>query len=401
MASDYTRTVTSLDTKSVLKHLDVELTERCNNDCVHCYIRKDTGSRIQDAGCGDDGIGSCEMTAAEVEGVLEEAQGLGCLTVRFTGGEPLLREDFEEIYIAARELGLRVIISTNATLITQELANVFARVPPLEDLDITLYGAGRETYEAVSRSPGSFNEACRGLALLSGKTIPFSIRSIVLPQNSCDAQSLATWRKIQPTMPDPLPPTIYLDLRARRDSSTKNDAIRKLRMPPSDIVAWLSQDRAKYAAEHRGFCRKFAGPPGGLLFRCGAGTNSTCVDAYGNVQMCLLLRHPETVLPKKQRIKGKGSRGRLEYALEEFFPEVRKKQATNSDYLARCAKCFLNGLCEQCPAKSWMEHGTLDTPVEYYCEITHLQALDLGLLKPGEKAWQVPDWQQRLQAFCA
>ena len=60
----------------------------------------------------------------------------------------------------------------------------------------------------------------------------------------------------------------------------------------------------------------------------------------------------------------------------------------------RC--CFLKGLCEQCPAKSWMEHGTLDTPVKYFCEIAHAQAEFLGLLEENEKAWEIKDWKKRM-----
>jgi hypothetical protein len=59
----------------------------------------------------------------------------------------------------------------------------------------------------------------------------------------------------------------------------------------------------------------------------------------------------------------------------------------------------LHGLCEQCPAKSWGEHGTLDTPVDYFCQMVHAQARRLGLLKEGENAWEVSDWQERLTRF--
>jgi len=58
---------------------------------------------------------------------------------------------------------------------------------------------------------------------------------------------------------------------------------------------------------------------------------------------------------------------------------------------------FLKGLCEQCPGKSWEEHGTLDTPVEYLCQVAHAQARFLGLLVEGEQAWQIEDWQARAQ----
>ena len=71
-------------------------------------------------------------------------------------------------------------------------------------------------------------------------------------------------------------------------------------------------------------------------------------------------------------------------------------KATNPDYLRRCAVCFLKGLCEQCPAKSWTEHGTLDTPVEYLCSVAHAQAVFLGRLKKGEKSWEIYDWQRRM-----
>jgi sulfatase maturation enzyme AslB (radical SAM superfamily) len=89
----------------------------------------------------------------------------------------------------------------------------------------------------------------------------------------------------------------------------------------------------------------------------------------------------------------------LEEALTEFFPRMRQMRATHLDYLARCARCFLKGLCDQCPAKSWMEHGTLDTPVEYLCAVAHAKARHLGLLAEGENAWQVRDWQERIDRF--
>jgi len=64
-------------------------------------------------------------------------------------------------------------------------------------------------------------------------------------------------------------------------------------------------------------------------------------------------------------------------------------RATNPEYLNRCARCFLKGLCDQCPAKAWQEHGALDTPVEYLCGVAHAQARYLGLLGADERAWEL------------
>ncbi len=127
-----------------------------------------------------------------------------------------------------------------------------------------------------------------------------------------------------------------------------------------------------------------------MLFSCGAG-HGACVDSYGVLQPCMMLRHPDAVYDL--------AKGSLKDAITNFFPRMREMKANNPDYLARCARCFLKGLCEQCPAKSWMEHGTMDTPVEYLCQVAHMRAQDLGLLKDGEKAWKVEDWRERVRSM--
>jgi hypothetical protein len=74
-------------------------------------------------------------------------------------------------------------------------------------------------------------------------------------------------------------------------------------------------------------------------------------------------------------------------------------KAENTEYLRRCAVCFLKGLCEQCPSKSWMEYGTLGTTVEYPCDDAHVQARYLGMIGDQEQAWEVENWQERVERF--
>jgi radical SAM protein with 4Fe4S-binding SPASM domain len=167
--------------------------------------------------------------------------------------------------------------------------------------------------------------------------------------------------------------SLFFDLRCRRDSEEKNRQIKRLRFSPIEGLKVLTRRREKYLKEKREFCSKFISPPGEEIFSCGAGSGSGCVDAYGHFQACMMLRHPDTVYDLKK--------GSLKDALTDFFPKVRETKAGNPVYQSRCSRCFLKGLCEQCPAKSWMEHGTLDTPVEYLCRIAHAQARYIGLLK--------------------
>ena len=145
----------------------------------------------------------------------------------------------------------------------------------------------------------------------------------------------------------------------------------------------------QFLEEMKGFCSNFMAPAGSKLFSCGAGKGRGCVDAYGYFSPCLLLKDPETNYHLEN--------GSLKDALTVFFPKVRAERAKNPDYLARCARCFLRGLCGQCPARSWMENGTLDTPAEYLCRIAHEKARRLGLLGDNEKAWEVREWRKRVR----
>ncbi|MCX5698162.1 MAG: radical SAM protein [Candidatus Omnitrophica bacterium] len=366
---------------SLLGRLDMELTERCNNNCIHCCINLPVD---------DLDAKQKELSCAEVKKILLEAISLGCMSVRFTGGEPLLRKDFEELYIFARKSGLRVLVFTNATLITPHLAELFSHIPPLEKIEVTVYGMKESSYQAITRAPGSFTAFRKGVELLLEKKVPFVVKSALLPQNKDEMDEFEKWAATIPWMDRPPAYSMFFDLRCRRQDRLKNESIKDLRLKPQEGLRILTRRRDEYVKEMKEFCSKFMRPPKDKLFSCGAGCGG-CVDAYGYFQPCMMLRHPDCVYDLKN--------GSLKDALTNFFPKLREIKASNPEYLKRCAKCFLKGLCEQCPAKSWMEHGTLDTPVEYLCDVAHAQARFLGLVGDAERAWEVGEWRERVKRF--
>ena len=367
------------DKRPLLGRLDMELTERCNSDCIHCSINLPAD---------DQAARERELSTAEIKAILKESASLGCMTVRYTGGEPLLREDFEELYLFARQLGLKVLLFTNATLITPYLADLLARIPPLEKIEITVYGMKRSSYEAVSRTPGSFEAAWRGMHLLLERAVPFVVKGAFLPPSRDEVAEFDVWAASLPWTDQPPDHAVFFDLRTRREPEEKNRLIQGLRPSPEEGLELLARRPESYLKKTKEFCSKFTRPPGDRLFSCGSGQGGGCVDAYGHFQPCMLLRHPETVYNLKS--------GSLQDALTNFFPALHEIRATNPDYLARCARCFLKGLCQQCPGKSWMEHGTLDKPVDYLCAVAHAQARHLGLIAHGKEAWKVEDWNERI-----
>ena len=369
--------------KPFLGRLDMEITERCNNNCIHCCINLPVN---------DLQAKKKELSTQEIKNILKEAVSLGCMTVRFTGGEPLLREDFEELYVFARKQGLKVLVFTNATLIDEHMVDLFTAIPPLEKIEITVYGMKKNSYESVTRISGSFEAAWKGIKLLLERKIPFVVKGALLPDNKEEIAEFEKWAATIPWMDRPPSYSMFFDLRCRRDNIDKNRHIKNLRFSAKDGLKILTRRKDKYIKKMKEFCSKFMHPPGDKLFSCGAGCGGGCVDAYGYFQPCMMVRHPDCICDLKTVS--------LKNALTDFFPKIREMKSENLDYLGRCAKCFLKGLCEQCPAKSWMEHGTLDTSVEYLCEIAHIQARYMGLIKDDEKAWEVNNWKERIKNFC-
>ncbi len=339
----------------LLPHLDIELTERCNNACLHCYINLPAGAGQTRAR---------ELDTAGWQRILNEAADLGALSVRFTGGEPLLREDFTELYLFARRLGLKVTLFTNARLITPELAQLFARIPPLVKIEVTVYGMTPESYDAAAAAPGAYAQFQRGIDLLLEHNVPFIVKGALMPPNRAELEAFEAWAAALPWQDEPPSVSMFYDLRARRDSPQRNKLIAELRVSPEEGVAMLERQGERYRENMRQFCSRFIGPTGDQIFTCGAG-RGVSVDAYGQLQPCMLLRDPTLSYDLHT--------GSLRDALENIFPHLSERKATNPLYLERCARCFLHGLCEQCPAKSWMEHGALDTPVEYLCQVAHAQ----------------------------
>jgi len=355
--------------EELLELLDIELTERCNQNCGHCYIRLSFGDRAAI---------SREMDTAFVCKILKEAVTLGCSKVRFTGGEPLARQDFREIYEYAYDLGLGVSIATNATLITDDIADIWAR-KRLTDLGITIYGWDQSSFELTTQTQGSFQRFLVGVRRIQERGLQFRLRYPPLRplvQNSDKIRDLA--QRLGASFL--VPYTWELTSHAYHDNRISR-RLKSLRIDPEEAA----QERLKgpnIAENDLSTLRNGADKKcGNKLFCCPAAYRRPTINAYGQLQVCLLVRHPNTLYDLRI--------GSLREGLTQFFPHFRKMRIVDTAYLDRCGRCLLRPICLQCPGVSWMEHGNLTTPAEYYCKVVHAEARLLGLLKDGEKGWEI------------
>jgi radical SAM protein with 4Fe4S-binding SPASM domain len=326
----------------------LELTERCNLNCVHCYINQPPGDRE---------VQSRELTTSQWQDLLDEMAEAGVLGLVITGGEALIRPDFREIYAHARKRGMIISLFTNGTLITPEVADFLREVTP-SMIEITVYGRTQSTYEAVTRAPGSYQKCLRGIDLLMARRIPLTLKTMVMTLNAHELWDLKTWA-------ESLGVRFLYDavLNARLDGGKQPWSFR---LAPEQVVEFDRKDQKRYQ-EWMEFANKYIGPEKfEYLYTCSAGLSSFAVDAYGRMFPCLTSRGSAYDLMQGSFTEG----------WRDFMPALRTQKPRKEYY---CIHCELHSLCNQCPGWSQLEHGEPDIPVEYICQVAHLRAQLLGI----------------------
>lgn len=224
-----------LKAKRALFSFDLELTARCNNDCRHCYINLPANDRAAQAR---------ELTLDEIAHIADQAVELGALWCLLTGGEPLLRDDFADVYMMLKRKGLLVSVFTNATTIRAEHIALFKKYPP-RDIEVTIYGATRETYEAVSRRPGSFAAFVRGLDMLFDAGVRVRLKAMALRSNLHEMEAIAAFGRARTKDFYRFDPQLHL----RFDGdATRNEKIKQERLTPEEIVALERADEKRFDA---------------------------------------------------------------------------------------------------------------------------------------------------------
>jgi MoaA/NifB/PqqE/SkfB family radical SAM enzyme len=331
-----------------------DVTERCNLSCAHCYINRPAG---------DAAAAAAELSAGSICSILDEIASEGCLWFTLTGGEPLLRPDWLEIYRHAKRLGLLVTLFTNGTLLTPAIADELADWRPYK-IEITLYGATAKTYERVTGVQGSYARCVRGIDLLLDRGLPLALKTMVLTLNQRELPAMMAFARERGAEF-----RWDAELTPRLDGGKQNQAV----MLPAEESAALDTSHSERAAEWRLLIEKdrearqrlargeIAYTQLNSLYRCGAGLRSFHIDACGWLGLCAIARRPAYDLRS----------GSFREGWHEFLAHARQAQRSGVN---RCSGCESAVLCSQCAGWSQLEHGNGETPVDYLCEVAHLRA---------------------------
>lgn len=322
----------------------IELTNKCNLKCAHCYIRPS----------GDEA--SCqnrELSTDQWINILGQAIDCGCLFLTLTGGEVLVRPDFWQIYKYVKSKGTVVNLFTNGTKITDRLAAELSEWRP-NSIEVTLYGMTEHTYESMTQVPGSYRDCMQGIELSLEHELPLQLKTVITTLNCHELQMMQDFAQ-------------DLGVRFRYDPEVNKrlDGRRhpeRLRLAPEQIVA-LDLEDPKRAAEFRELFQLHFTASDQLddsLYFCKAGMTSFHVDYRGYINPCIISRYESCCLLNVS----------FSQAWYEFIPSIRKIKRTKQN---DCDNCEVAHACNQCPGWAKLESGDPEEPVPFLCRITRLR----------------------------
>jgi radical SAM protein with 4Fe4S-binding SPASM domain len=296
--------------------------------------------------------------------ILDKVYRAGAIWLCFTGGDPLTRKDFLELYSYAKDKGFIITIFTNGYSMTKEIAGYLKKKPPFV-IEMTLNAVTEELYEKISHVKGSFKKTMEGISLISKRKLPLKIKTQITKDN---LEELPKIEKFVKGLGLKFRPSAILHARLTGNLTPCN-----LRIPPNEILGLngkkeLSDDDCDMAPETDNLKPKTddhispAGrrTPETNLFRCTiSGGDGIHIDPYGNTFPCSLIRRPKFNLLKMD----------IEYASNKLSTLVRNRKFESNSI---CKSCNLREFCHWCPGKAKLETGDEEAPIPYYCEMAKL-----------------------------
>lgn len=351
---DATKVEKRLVAKATAAHIPItasfELTPCCNLQCDMCFIRMKM-DEVKVAG----GLRSIDFWLR----LAKELKDMGTLFILLTGGEPLLYPYFKELYQELKKMGFILTINTNATCIDEKMIQLFRESLPRR-VNVTLYGASRETYEKLCHHAEGFDQCMHGLALLKKNGIDTKLNVSIVKENLNDFEKILA---IGDSFGIPSEVNSYMfpcsrttrngmgaiDARLTAEEGGRYDALYQKHKHSSEfkemIAATLkeAEETVPYRDE--------------MVITCRAGKSSAWINWQGRMTPCVLMEYPAVNLEEVSAKEAWNNLG-----------EMITKLPTHSD----CKGCKLWKLCQACYASVSLEKEH-NGNVSYLCRFTQCE----------------------------
>lgn len=335
----------------------LELTVRCNLKCKMCLFRhRDDENPF---------IIKEELTSQQWSDIAQQAAEMGVGGILITGGEPMLRSDFCEIYENIYRSGFIISLYTNATLVTPEIMTVLRKYPP-HKIGISIYGASPETYLKVCGNASAFEKMLEGSKQLCSLPSVIDFRTTIIKDNLDDARAIDELVKENFGSKHSVTRTRMV-MKAVRGACADAESCR---LSPEDNVKLSLQrsidilrekigdgfDERKIRVRRENMnkcmdCGSYDNKRYSLL-GCSGGMSSFAVTWDGKLQACQVLGAFYTDIKELGLKKA-----------WEMLPSAVKIPDVNE----KCLRCERNEICRSCYALKYAETGELSGCPEYAC----------------------------------
>jgi radical SAM protein with 4Fe4S-binding SPASM domain len=324
----------------------IELTPKCNFKCIHCYL-------------DDKRTENDEMSTSQIKSVIDILSDAGMLMLTLTGGEPLLRKDFKELYIYARKKGMQVEVFTNGFLLDEELLRIFRDYPPLE-LDISLYGSTDEKYEEITGVKGAFTKVRDNIKLFKDNGISISLKSPIMSNLADDLDGMFAVAK-----------RIGLNLRIRFTMipSINDENKINLQIDAKKAVELYASHSKTYNYDVEVLSKNMTDATlrlGKTRYACGMGKCICFIDYQGKVYPCIETR------PLGIGVSIFNEKFEIIWEKIGKYSYERLKEEDEKNY--KCLTCKSVSICPSCPAIRERKYGSplivKDEDCEYANELS-------------------------------
>jgi radical SAM protein with 4Fe4S-binding SPASM domain len=307
-----------------------ELTYACNLSCKHCYVAVEHRK---------------ELSAEKIKDVLNQLVEMGTFYICFTGGELFARSDCIEILHYAKNKGFFIVILTNGTLITPQIADALKEIKP-RGMEISLLGATVKTHDSITGVPGSFEKAVNAIKLLVDRGIHVITKTTLLKFNVHEYQQIKALAKSLGVVPK-----ISSGVVRRVDGEA---------YPQEYQITWNDRELFLHGELlEESFLTYFFEGSDAKYLTCKAGKLFAAINPYGDVNPCILLPVPLGNLNKK-------SFREIWYDQEnEFLNDLRSLKTGD---LTQCSSCTMSSACIRCTGAAYLETNDLKAPFSAACE---------------------------------
>ncbi len=324
-----------------------ELTARCNFSCPMCYVhlcKEEIRKR------GD------ELTARQWISLAEEAKDLGMMFALLTGGEPLLRKDFFEIYDAMKKMGLMISINSNGSLIKGDILKRLLQNPPFR-INISLYGGSCETYRNMCGCD-AFEDTVSNIKALKDSGVDVRLNLSLTPHNKDDMERIYSISKelgVHIKCNTYMYPPIRVNNKEAKGSerfSPQEAAEYTMKWEKLRLDAEQFSKRASNIVNLCSFDNDECTIETDNGVRCRAGRSSFWLTWDGKLLPCGMMQYPVSE-PLKEGFAS---------AWEEI-----KSQSIEIKLPQKCLTCKNRMICNHCAAVCVTESGAFDGVPEYMC----------------------------------